>query len=377
MTHTGLNYKMSKIIPVYEPVLRGNEIKYVMDCFKDNWISAFGKYNYKFEKAFAAYCNVKCGISVTSGTAALHIAVASLKIGKDDEVIIPDFTMIAPAIAAAYQGAKPVFVDADSKTWTIDVKKIEEKITKKTKAIIPVHIYGHPCDMDPIMRLAEKYNLYVIEDAAEAHGALYKGKKAGSIGHINAFSLYTNKVITTGEGGMVVTNDKKLAERAELLRNFFFDKERRYIHEEIGFKYPMTNIQAAIGLAQLEHIESIIKRKRDIAHTYNKLLKNIPGITLPHEAKNVRNIYWMYGILFEEKFGVSRDRVKELLGKKGIDTRYFFTGMHKQPPFKTEGDFPISEELEKKGLYIPCGLNLTENQLEFVVQSIKDIYTNQ
>lgn len=377
MTHTGFNHKPNKIIHVYEPVLRGNEVKYVMDCFKENWISAFGKYNYEFEKAFAAYCNVKHGISVTSGTAALHVAVASLKIGKGDEVIVPDFTMIAPALAVAYQGAKPVFVDADPKTWTINVKKIEEKITKKTKAIIPVHIYGHPCDMDPIMRLAEKYNLYVIEDAAEAHGALYKGKKAGSIGHINAFSFYTNKVITTGEGGMVVTNDKKLAERAESLRNFFFDKERKYIHEETGFKYPMTNIQAAIGLAQLERIENTIKRKRDIAHTYNKLLKNIPGITLPYEAKNVRNIYWMYGIIFEEKFGVSRDKVKELLGKKGIETRYFFTGMHKQPPFKIEGDFPVSEELEKKGLYIPCGTNLTRNQLEFVAQSIRDIHRNK
>lgn len=361
------------MIPVYEPYLKGNEVKYVMECFKKNWLSAFGSYNYKFEESFSSYCGVKYGISVTSGTAALHLAVAALKIGKGDEVIVPDFTMIAPALAVAYQGSTPIFVDAEPKTWTIDVQKIEEKITKRTKAIIPVHIYGHPCDMDPIMKLAEKYNLHVIEDAAEAHGALYNGKKAGSFGDISAFSFYTNKVITTGEGGMVVTNDKKLAERVEWLRNFCFDKERRYFHEEIGFKYPLTNLQAAIGVAQMEYIEEIIKRKREIAHTYNKLLRNLP-VVLPYEAKNVRNIYWMYGILIEEEFGVSRDKLKELLFKKGIETRFFFTGLHKQPPFKTEGSFPVSEALEKNGLYIPCSPNLSHDQLEFVANSIKDIY---
>jgi len=362
------------MIPVYEPYLKGNEVKYVMDCFKKNWLSAFGSYNYKLEKSFAAYCGVKYGISVTSGTAALHLAVAALKIGKGDEVIIPDFTMIAPALAVAYQGAKPIFVDAEPKTWTIDVQKIEEKITKKTRAIIPVHIYGHPCDMDPIMKLAEKYNLYIIEDAAEAQGALYNGKKIGSFGNMSAFSLYTNKVITTGEGGIVVTNDKKLAERVEWLRNFCFDKERRYFHEEIGFKYPLTNLQAAIGVAQMEYVEEIIKRKREIAYTYNELLGKIPGIVLPYEAKNVRNIYWMYSILIEDGFGVSRDKVKELLYKKGIETRFFFTGLHKQPPFKTEGSFPVSENLEKKGIYLPCSPNITQEQLEFVSTSIKKVY---
>jgi len=365
------------MIPVYEPYLKGNEVKYVMDCLKKNWLSSSGEYNSKLEDSFASYCGVKYGISVTSGTAALHITVAALKIGKGDEVIIPDFTMIAPALAASYEGAKPVFVDAEPKTWTIDVQKIEEKITEKTKAIIPVHIYGHPCDMDPIMEIAEKHNLYVIEDAAEAHGALYNGKKAGSFGNISAFSLYTNKVITTGEGGIVVTDDKDLADRAKWLRNFCFDKERRYFHEEIGFKYPLTNIQAAIGVAQLEYIEEIIKRKIEIAHTYNKLLENIPGIVLPHEAKNVRNIYWMYGILIEDGFGVSRDKVKELLYKKGIDARFFFTGLHKQPPFKTDGNFPVSENLERKGMYIPCSPSLSQEKLEFIAKSIKEIHDGQ
>lgn len=363
------------MIPVYEPVLRKNEANYVLECLNSKWISAFGEFNKKFEEAFASYCGVKYGVCSTSGTSALHVAVAALNIGKDDEVIIPDFTMIAPTLAVAYQCSKPVFVDAEAKTWTIDINKIEEKITKKTKAIIAVHIYGHPCNMDRIMKLAEKHNLYVIEDAAEAHGALYNGKKAGSFGHVSAFSFYTNKVITTGEGGMIVTDDARLAERAKWLGNFCFDKERRYYHEEIGFKYPMTNLQAAIGLAQMEYIEEIIQRKREIAHTYNKILGNVQGITLPYEADNVRNVYWMYGILIdEEKFGVSRDTLKELLFKKGIDSRFFFTGMHKQPPFKTKGEFPVSEKLEREGIYLPCSPNLTEDKINYVCNTIREIH---
>jgi len=362
--------------PVFEPVLRGNEKKYVLDCLKSNWISAFGKYNEKFEEGFAKYCNVKYGIGVTSGTAALHVAVASVGIKKGDEVIVPDFTMIAPALAVVYQGGKPVFVDAEPNTWTIDANKIEEKITKRTKAIIPVHIYGHPCDMDPIMEIAEKHNLYVIEDAAEAHGALYKGKKAGSFGHINAFSFYTNKVITTGEGGMAVTDDRKLAEKAMSYRNFCFDKERRFIHDGIGFKYSLSNLLAAIGLAQLEYIEETIKKKIRVAKTYNKHLGKIKGITLPYESKDVRNVYWMYGILIEDDFGISRDEVKKKLFEKGIDTRFFFTGMHKQPVFNQKGNFPVSEQLGKKGLYLPSSTNLTERQIGHICNCIAEIKNN-
>ena len=361
------------MIPVYEPILKGNEQKYVLDCLKNNWLSSYGPYNRKFENSFAKYCGVKHGISVTSGTAALHIAVAALKINKGDEVIVADFTMIAPALAVIYQNARPVFVDADEKTWTIDVSKIEEKITKKTKAIIPVHIYGYPCDMDPIMKLANKHNLYIIEDSAEGLGTLYKGRKAGSFGHINAFSLYSNKVITTGEGGIAVTNDDKLAKRLDSLRNFCFDKERRFIHKEIGFKYPMTNIQAAIGLGQLEYIEEIVKHKIRIAKTYNNLLENINGITLPPESPNVRNSYWMYGILIEDEFGMSRDNLKKELYKKGIDTRFFFTGMHKQPIFKSNENFPVSEKLEKKGIYLPSSTDLSEEKIKYICDSISTI----
>src|SRR3989344_2698477 len=240
------------MIPVHMPVLEGNEKKDVMDCLDSNWISSTGKYVEMFEKKFANYCNVKHGIANTSGTSALHLAVASLNLKKGDEVIMPSFTMIAPALAISYTGARPIFVDAEPKSWTINVSKIEEKITKKTKAIMPVHIYGHPCYMDIVMEIAKKHDLFVIEDAAEAHGALFKGKKAGSFGDVNAFSCYANKIVTTGEGGAVVTDDDNLAKRVRWLKNFCFDKERRYFHKEIGFKYPMTNIQAAIGLAQIE-----------------------------------------------------------------------------------------------------------------------------
>jgi perosamine synthetase len=363
------------MIPVFEPVLTGNERKYVLDCLDKNWISAFGEYNERFESGFAEYCGLKYGISVTSGTAALHIAVAASGIKQGDEVIVPDFTMIAPALAVSYQRARPVFVDAEPKSWNIDPEKIEEKITERTKAIIPVHIYGHPCDMDPIMEIAEKHNLIVIEDAAEAAGALYKGKKTGSFGSINAFSFYTNKVITTGEGGMAVTNDEELAERAKSLRNFCFDKERRFVHSGIGFKYSLSNILAAVGVAQLEYIEETIKRKIDIAHTYNKFLSDVGGITLPYESKDVKNVYWMYGILVEDNFGISRDKIKQALYKKGIDTRFFFTGMHKQPPFKTPGKFPVTESLERKGLYLPSSVNLTEEQIEFICTTLSAMKT--
>lgn len=365
------------MIPVYEPAFQGNETNYVLDCLKDGWISANGKYSAKLEKDFASYCDAKYGILVNSGTAALHLSVASLEIKEGDEVIIPDFTMMACPLAVIYTGATPVFVDADPVTWCIDVNKIEEKITTKTKAIMVVHIYGHPCDMDAIKKIAKKHDLKIIEDCAEAHGALYKGQKAGSFGEISAFSFYANKIITTGEGGIVVTSDKDLAERARWMANFCFDKERRYIHQEIGFKYMMTNLQAAIGLAQLEHIEDTIRKKRELSYKYNELLENILGIKTPYESKDVRNVYWMYSILIKDEFGVSRDKVKELLKEKGVDTRFFFTGMHKQPPLqkfvKINDKFPVSEMLEKQGLYLPCSINLTDEQLKYVASTLKNI----
>ena len=368
------------MIPVFEPILGKKEIEYARDCLDTNWISFGGKYNKKFEEEFAKYCGVKYGVATTNGTSALHLALLTLKIGKGDEVIVPDFTMASPAFAVEYVGATPVFVDADRNTWNIDVSKIEEKITDRTKAILVVHIYGHPSNMGPIMKIAKKHNLKVIEDCAEAHGALYKNKKVGSFGDVSAFSFYANKVITTGEGGMLITDDKKLAERARWLHSLTFDKERKHIHQEIGYNFRMSNITAAIGLGQLEKIEETIEKKRWIASTYNKYLSKISGITTPVEDKDVRNIYWMYGILVEDKFGISRDELKKKLYEGGVDTRFFFYPLHAQPCFSKYGynkkDYPVCTELSEKGLYLPSGLTLTEEQIKFICDKIQEIAKN-
>lgn len=364
------------MIPVCTPFIGEKELEYVVDCIKTNWISSKGKYVEEFEEKFAKYCGCKYGISTTSGTTALHLALASLGIKKGDEVIIPSFTMIATGFAVIYCGATPVLVDAEPETWNMNVEKIEEKITTKTKAIMPVHIYGHPCDMDPIMEVAQKYNLWVIEDAAEAHGAEYKGKKVGSIGHVGCFSFYANKIITTGEGGMVVTNDEKIAERARLLKDLAHSKERRFLHTDLGFNYRMTNIQASIGLAQLEKIDELIERRRSHAHLYNSLLKDVKGVSLPPEKKWAKNVYWMYSILIQDEFGMSRDELMEKLKEKGIETRTFFIPLHQQPAFRKmnlfQGEnYPIAEELSQKGLYLPSGSGLTTDQIEYVCRAIK------
>jgi len=366
------------MLPVCEPFLSGKELEYVTDCLKTNWISSQGKYVEQFERRFAAYCGCEYGISTTSGTTALHLALASLGIGSGDEVIVPAFTMISTTFAIIYTGAKPVLVDAEPETWNIDTSKVEQKINQRTKAILPVHIYGHPCDMEPIMNIAEKYNLHVVEDAAEAHGAEYKGKKAGGIGHIGCFSFYANKIITTGEGGMIVTNDGAVAEKARALKDLAFSRQRRFLHTDLGFNYRMTNIQAAIGLAQFEKIDQYIGMRRKNAYLYNRLLKDIPGITLPPAKEWAKSVYWMYSILIDDKFGIGRDELMDQLRKKGIDTRTFFIPMHQQPVFQNMGlfkaeSYPVAEELERRGLYLPSGSGLTEQQIKQVCQTISKI----
>jgi perosamine synthetase len=366
------------MIPVCEPLLDEKELAYVTDCLKTNWISSKGKYIEALEEDFARYCGCEYGIATTSGTTALHLALASIGIGPGDEVIVPAFTMAATVFAVIYTGAKPVLVDAEPDTWNIDPAKIEEKITGQTKVILPVHIYGHPCAMDAITKIAEKYNLWVVEDAAEAHGAEYKGKKAGGIGHVGCFSFYANKIITTGEGGMVVTNETKIAQKARLLKDLAFSPEKRFFHTHLGFNYRMTNIQAAIGLAQLEKINHLVAARRRNAHYYNSLLKDIPGITLPVEREKVKNVYWMYSILIEDEFGLSRDELMVKLKEKDIETRTFFYPMHQQPVFQEMGllkdeKYPIAEALAQKGLYLPSGSGLKGEEIEKVCQTIKEI----
>lgn len=370
--------KMEKIqIPVCEPTLGGRELEYLANCIKTNWISSKGKYVVEFEEKFSKFCGAKHGIATTSGTTALHLALVALDVGKNDEVIIPTLTMIATANPVVFAGATPVFVDSEPYTWNIDVNRIDEKITDRTKAILPAHLYGHPVDMDPLLKIAKEYNLFVIEDAAEAHGAEYKGKTVGCLGTIGCFSFYTNKIITTGEGGMAVTNNDEISEKMELLRDLAHSNEKRYLHYKIGFNYRMTNLQAAIGLAQMEKIEEYVNARRNNAKLYNSLLKDVEGIALPPEANWAKNIYWLYSILIEEDFGINRDELIIKLEERGIETRSFFIPMHKQPVFKkmglTKGEYPIADELWRKGLCLPSSSSLKKEQIDYVCDSVKEI----
>lgn len=367
------------MIPVNEPIISAEGRANVLEALESGWISSAGKFVNEFEQKFANYIGVKHGISVTSGTTALHTAVAALGLGHGDEVIVPAFTMAASYLAVLYIGAKPIFVDCELETYNIDIDQIENKITAKTKAIIPVHIYGHPVNMDKLLGISQRYNLFVIEDAAEAHGAKYKGKKCGSFGNFGCFSFYGNKIITTGEGGMVVTNDDYLAEEARRMKDFYFSKEKRFIHEKIGFNYRMTNLQAALGCGNLLHVEEYIFKKQHMANLYAHLLAKIPGLTLPKTKSEVTNVYWMYAVLVDpNKFGISKDELRIKLKRKGIDTRDFFYPPKDQPILKNylnkEDSFPNTEFIAERGLYLPSGLAITDKQIKAVADAIKDIY---
>lgn len=369
---------MKKIkIPVCEPKIGEKELEYVTDCVKSTWISSKGKYIEKFEEEFSKYCNAKYGITTSSGTTALHLALATLEIRRGDEVVIPTFAMIAVANAVTYTGAKPVLIDSELYTWNMDVDKIEERITKKTKAILVMHTYGHPVDIEPVIRLAKDYELYVVEDAAEAHGAEYRGKKVGSLGDIGCFSFYANKIITTGEGGMLVTNNEELAERARILRDQAFEKGKRFWHRYVGYNYRMTNLQAAIGVAQMEKIEEFVNARRRNAYLYNSLLKDIKGLTLPPEAEWAKNVYWMYSILVERSQKIDRDALMEtLLEDYGIDTRSFFYSIHAQPTYlqQYKGEkYPVAEELSQKGVNLPSASTLKRKEIEYVANSIVEV----
>lgn len=369
-----------QFIPVCEPVLEGNEREYVLDAMTTGWISSSGKYVTLFEDKFAKYCGAEYGVSACNGTVALHLALVTLGIGIGDEVIIPDFTMIASAFAVCYTGAIPVFVDAENKSWNIDPGKIEEKITSKTKAIMPVSIFGHPCEMDTINEIAEDNNLRVIEDAAESHGAEYKGKKTGNLADITAFSFYANKNLTTGEGGIVVTNDEDLYKKALYYKNLCFplDAPRNYIHNDIGFNYRMSNLHAAIGFAQVEKADTYRAMRIHNAEIYRKYLQHTVGITLQVTQEDVRHVHWMNGILVDPlKYGKTREELMNHLKEKNIDSRLFFTGMHKQPSLLTfgcsgSGEYPVTENLGSNGLYLPSGSNLTEEQITYICKIIDD-----
>lgn len=362
-------------IPVSSPDLSKKEEKYLLDAYRSTWLSSAGNYLVRFENAYAKIVSrTRYALAVNSGTSALHLALLACDIREGDEVIVPTFTMIASANSVRYCGAKPIFIDADILTYNINVKKIEAKITKNTKAIMVVHIYGLPVDMDPVLFLAKKYNLWVIEDAAEAHGAEYKGRRVGSIGHIAGFSLYGNKIITTGEGGMVTTNSKKLAQKVALLRDHAFSNDVHFQHQEIGYSYNMSNLQAAVGLAQVERFTELLERKKKNADLYTSLLTGVRGLTLPCEPQNATRVHWMYGILVDKKvYGVSRDQLRNSLAKKGIETRSFFIPMHLQKPYKTDQnseDFSVSELLSEQGVYLPSSSILTQKTIHSIASYI-------
>jgi len=363
-----------QIIPVCEPTLGGNEAKYVIDCLDTNWISSAGRYIEIFEEKFAAECHCQYGVACANGTVALHLGLAALGIGPGDEVIVPTFTMIASINAVTYTGATPVLIDSEPCTWNMDVEQLADKITPKTKVIMPVHIYGHPVDMDPLMELAAKHGIFVMEDAAEAHGAEYKGRRAGGLGHAGGFSFYANKIITTGEGGMITNNNAELATLARNLRDHAFSSERHFWHKFMGFNYRMTNLQAAVGLAQTEQLDTFVENRRRNAALYTSLLKDIPGIVTPPEAGYVKNVFWMYSILVEDEFGMSRDELRAYLAKWGIETRTFFIPMHLQPiyydTFKAQR-YPVAEMLCQRGFYLPSASSLTEAQVRYVAEVVK------
>lgn len=368
------------MIPINEPLLNGNEKKYLAECIDSGWISSDGPFVSEFEERFAARVGRKHAIAVTNGTAALEAAVAALDIGVGHEVILPTFTIISCAAAIIRSGATPVLVDSDPITWNMDIDQVASKITPKTKAIIVVHTYGLPVDMEPLLQLANHYGIRVIEDAAQMHGQTYRGRPCGCFGDLSTFSFYANKHITTGEGGMIVTDDDRIARCCRSLRNLCFEPAKRFVHESLGWNLRMTNLQAAVGLAQLENLNKSVNRKREIGQYYDQLLGTSEELQLPlKQTDYAENIYWVFGIVLKGHRLLDSEGVMALLSSARIGTRPFFWPMHEQPVFKKRGMFggeryPVAERLARKGFYVPCGIALSDNQIERVVDELKQIF---
>jgi perosamine synthetase len=368
------------VIPVSEPLLDDRALAYIQEAVRTGWISSEGRFIAEFERRWADYCGVSHGVAVCNGTVALELALAALALPAGSEVILPSFTIISCVAAVLRTGCRPVLVDCEPDTWCLDVAQVRSKITGKTRAIMPVHIYGHMADMGPLMDLAHQFSLTVIEDAAEAHGGEYEGRRAGGIGAMGCFSFYANKIVTTGEGGMVVTNDAKLAERARSLRNLCFRRDQRFLHSELGYNFRMTNLQAAIGVAQIERLDDHILRKRRMAALYNERLQHMRGLRLPVERRNVKNVYWMYGIVLDDSITMDATQLGARLREQSIDSRPFFLGMHEQPVLRELGLFagetyPVTERIARRGLYLPSGLTLREVDIDQVCEKLQRCLT--
>lgn len=370
---------MTPFIPVNEPQLTGHERTYLNQCIDTGWISSEGSFVTQFEEQFAARVGRRYGIAVCNGSVALDAAVTALDLRAGDEVILPTFTIISCAAAIVRAGATPVVVDSLRDTWNMDIAQIEAKITPQTRAIMVVHIYGLPVDMDPLLEVAERHGLKIIEDAAEMHGQTYNGRPCGSFGDLSTFSFYPNKHITTGEGGMIVTDDEHLAERCRSLRNLCFQPGKRFVHEELGWNFRMSNIQAALGVAQLERLDDTLARKRAIGARYTELLADIPGIQLPlAHTSYADNVYWVYGIVLDDTIPFDAEEAMQRLRQHAIGSRPFFWPMHEQPVFHNMGLFenetyPVAESMARRGFYIPCSMGLTDEQLERVADVLHTI----
>jgi perosamine synthetase len=378
MAPTPARRSTSVMIPVNEPLLNGREKELLAECVDSGWVSSDGPFVRQFEQGFAGYVGARHGIAVCNGTAALEVALYAAGVGKGHEVIMPTFTIVSCLVAVLRLGATPVLVDVDPETWGMDVTRIGARITPRTKAIMPVHMYGHPVDMDPVLELARTHGLVVVEDAAEVHGAEYRGRRCGSLGHVSAWSFYANKIINTGEGGMVLTSDDGMAARAASYRNLCFRPERRFFHTELGYNFRMTNMQAALGVAQMERIDEFVAIKRRIGARYRDRLAVIPGLRFQVEKPWAKCVYWMYCVEIDEACGFGAEPVQAALAKRGIGTRPFFLGMHEQPAAHDLGlfvgeSYPVSERIARQGFYLPSGLSLTDQQVDEVVEALRGV----
>jgi perosamine synthetase len=354
------------MIPVNEPLLNGNEKRYLCECVETGWVSSEGPFVKRLEEGVAQRVGRKFAVAVCNGSAALDLAVAALRLGRGDEVILPTFTIISCAQSVVRAGATPVVVDIDPATWNMDLDLVADKITSRTKAIMVVHIYGMPVDMDPVLALARQHGLKVIEDSAEAMGQAYKGRLCGGMGDLSTFSFYPNKHLTTGEGGMVLTDDPDLAARCRSMQNLCFQK-KRFVHEELGWNFRISNVQAALGVAQLERLDEFIEIKRNMGRRYTELLKDVRGLQLPVPSTPfAQNIYWVFGVVLADDLEFDAEEAMKRLGARGIGTRPFFWPMHEQPVFRKMG-------LARRGFYLPSGLALTAEQMECVAQAVKEL----
>ncbi len=375
MKHFNTTAVATRKIPIACPQFRGNELKYVKECLETTWISSIGRFIPQFEHEFARFCDSNHAISANSGTSALHLALLGMGVQPDDEILIPTLTFVATANAVKYCGARPVLIDVEPRTMNIDPQRIEEKITPRTRGMIVVHLYGHPANMDPILEIAKRRGLFVIEDAAEAHGALYKGRKVGGLADIGTFSFFGNKIMTTGEGGMVTVGNEDLRDRIQLFRGQGMDPNRRYWFPQVGYNYRMTNIQAAIGLAQLEQIDSHLACYRQVAEWYRRYLAPLADfITLPFVEPWAHHVYWMFNVILRLKVRIERDQFMAMLSEQGIETRPVFYPMHVMPPFRdTQSSYPVADALAQNGISLPTHVALTEEDVSYIADRIRSL----